>query len=54
MMMEVRPEAMGPFVIKRRLKIQGWISGGGMLSAVVAMLATSLCTDATAPPGSVP
>lgn len=42
MLMAVRPEVMGPFVIKRRLKILGWFSVAVMFSAVVAMLATSL------------
>ena len=42
MLMEVRPEVMGPFYIKRRLKILGWISVAVMFSAVVSVPATSL------------
>lgn len=42
MLMEVRPEVMGPFDIKRWLKILGWNSVAVMFSAVVTVLATSL------------
>jgi Mn2+/Fe2+ NRAMP family transporter len=39
MLIAVRPEIMGPFVIKRRLRILGWIGTGGMLAAVLIMFA---------------
>jgi NRAMP (natural resistance-associated macrophage protein)-like metal ion transporter len=39
MLMAVRPEIMGPFVIKRRLWILGWIGTGVMLAAVLIMFA---------------
>ena len=42
MLMEVRPEVMGPFDINRWLKILGRNSVAVMFSAVVAVLATSL------------
>ena len=41
MLMAVRPEVMGPFVIRRRLKVLGWLSVLVMLVAVVAMFITS-------------
>jgi NRAMP (natural resistance-associated macrophage protein)-like metal ion transporter len=41
MLMAVRPEVMGPFVIRRSLKVLGWLSVLVMLVAVVAMFITS-------------
>ena len=41
-LVEVRPEVMGPFDIKRWLKILGWNSVAVMFLAVVTVLATSL------------
>jgi Mn2+/Fe2+ NRAMP family transporter len=38
MLMAVRPELMGPFVIKRRLQVLGWVATAVMLVAVVAMV----------------
>ena len=38
MMMAVRPELMGPFVIKRRLQVLGWVATAVMLVAVVVMV----------------
>ena len=40
MMMAVRPEVMGPFVITRRLKVLGWLATGVMCVAVIAMFIT--------------
>ncbi len=40
MLMAVRPEVMGPFVISRRLKILGWLATLVMLLAVLAMFFT--------------
>ena len=40
MLLAVKPDVMGPFVVKRRLLVLGWISTGVMAAAVVAMLAT--------------
>ncbi len=40
MMMAVRPEIMGRFTIKRRLKALGWVATGVMAIAVTAMLAS--------------
>ena len=40
MLMAVRPEVMGPFVVTRRLKIMGWIATAVMFLAVVAMFIT--------------
>ena len=40
MLMAVRPEIMGRFVIKRRLRFLGWLATGVMALAVVAMLLT--------------
>jgi NRAMP (natural resistance-associated macrophage protein)-like metal ion transporter len=40
MRMAVRPDIMGPFVIKRRLQRLGWIATVLMALAVIAMLAT--------------
>jgi Mn2+/Fe2+ NRAMP family transporter len=38
MRMAVRPDIMGPFVIKRRLHRLGWLATAVMAMAVVAML----------------
>jgi Mn2+/Fe2+ NRAMP family transporter len=40
MLMAVRPEVMGRFVIRRRLRILGWLATGVMALAVAAMLLT--------------
>ncbi|HSN20848.1 MAG TPA: divalent metal cation transporter [Usitatibacter sp.] len=40
MLLAVKPDVMGPFVVKRRLLVLGWISTGVMAAAVIAMLAT--------------
>ena len=40
MMMAVRPEVMGAFVITRRLKFLGWFATGVMCAAVIAMFST--------------
>jgi NRAMP (natural resistance-associated macrophage protein)-like metal ion transporter len=40
MRMAVRPDIMGPFVIRRRLHRLGWIATGLMAVAVVAMIVT--------------
>ncbi|HUJ01079.1 MAG TPA: divalent metal cation transporter [Usitatibacter sp.] len=40
MLLAVKPDVMGPFVVKRRLLVLGWISTAVMAAAVVAMLAT--------------
>jgi Mn2+/Fe2+ NRAMP family transporter len=40
MMLAVRSDVMGPFTIKRRLRVLGWIATGVMAAAVVAMFAT--------------
>jgi Mn2+/Fe2+ NRAMP family transporter len=40
MLMAVRPDIMGEFVITRRLKILGWVATASMAIVVVAMLAT--------------
>jgi Mn2+/Fe2+ NRAMP family transporter len=37
MLMAVRPEIMGQFVITLRLKILGWVSTGAMTLAVITM-----------------
>ena len=37
MLMAVRPDLMGPFVIKRRLQVLGWVATAVMLVAVIAM-----------------
>jgi Mn2+/Fe2+ NRAMP family transporter len=37
MLMAVRPEIMGRFTIKRRLKLLGWLATGIMAVAVLAM-----------------
>ena len=41
MLMAVRPEVMGPFVIRRRLQFLGWLATVAMALAVVTMLVTS-------------
>ena len=40
MLLAVKPDVMGPFVVKRRLLVLGWISTMVMAAAVVAMIAT--------------
>ena len=40
MLMTMRPEIMGPFVLPRPLQALGWLSTAVMAAAVVAMLAT--------------
>ena len=40
MLLAVKPDVMGPFVVKRRLLVLGWISTAVMAAAVVAMIAT--------------
>ena len=40
MLLAVKPDVMGPFVVSRRLLVLGWISTAVMAAAVVAMLAT--------------
>jgi NRAMP (natural resistance-associated macrophage protein)-like metal ion transporter len=42
MLMAVRSDVMGPFVIKRRLKILGWLCVGVMFAAAVAMGVTAI------------
>ena len=39
MLMAVRPDLMGPFVIKRRLQVLGWLATVVMLVAVGVMFA---------------
>jgi len=40
MMLAVKPEVMGPFVITRRLRLLGWLATTVMALVVVAMIAT--------------
>ena len=40
MRLAVMPDVMGPFVIKRRLRVLGWLATAVMAAAVVAMFAT--------------
>ena len=40
MLMAVKPAVMGPFVVKRRLLVLGWVSTAVMGAAVLAMFAT--------------
>ena len=40
MLMAARADIMGPFVVKRRLKVLGWLATAAMAAAVVAMFAT--------------
>ena len=40
MLMAVKPQVMGAFVVKRRLRILGWFATAVMAAAVVAMFAT--------------
>ena len=40
MMMAVKPEVMGPFVVTRRLCVLGWLATGVMGAAVAAMFVT--------------
>jgi Mn2+/Fe2+ NRAMP family transporter len=48
MRMAVRPDIMGPFVIKRRLQRLGWFATVLMALAVVAMLATFVVPSSVA------
>jgi hypothetical protein len=41
MLMAARPEVMGPFVIRRRLKILGWLATTAMALVVLTMLVTA-------------
>ncbi len=45
MLMAVRPEIMGQFVVTRRLKWLGWLATGAMAAAVLTMLATAIPTS---------
>jgi NRAMP (natural resistance-associated macrophage protein)-like metal ion transporter len=40
MLLAVKPGVMGPFVVKRRLLVLGWVSTAVMAAAVIAMFAT--------------
>jgi NRAMP (natural resistance-associated macrophage protein)-like metal ion transporter len=40
MLLAVKPDVMGPFVVKRRLLVLGWLSTAVMAAAVIAMFAT--------------
>jgi Mn2+/Fe2+ NRAMP family transporter len=40
MKLAVKPAVMGPFTVRRRLRILGWLSVAVMAAAVLAMLAT--------------
>jgi Mn2+/Fe2+ NRAMP family transporter len=40
MLLAVKPDVMGPFVVKRRLLVLGWASVCVMAAAVAAMFAT--------------
>lgn len=40
MLMAVRPDIMGPFVIKRRLRVLGWLATAVMAAVVLAMVVT--------------
>jgi Mn2+/Fe2+ NRAMP family transporter len=42
MLMAARPEVMGRFVLRRRLKVLGWIATAVMALAVAAMTFTFL------------
>jgi NRAMP (natural resistance-associated macrophage protein)-like metal ion transporter len=48
MLMAARPEIMGPFTARRRLKNLGWLATGVMALAVVAMLLAFLAAPARA------
>jgi Mn2+/Fe2+ NRAMP family transporter len=41
MLMATRSEVMGPFVIRRRLKILGWLATAAMALAVITMVVTA-------------
>lgn len=45
MRMAVRQDIMGPFAIKRRLRILGWLATAIMAAAVLAMIGTWGMTD---------
>lgn len=40
MLLATMPDVMGPFVVRRRLLVLGWLSVGVMAAAVIAMFAT--------------
>ena len=40
MMLAAKPAVMGPFTVRRRLRVLGWLSVAVMAAAVVAMFAT--------------
>jgi len=40
MLLAVKPDVRGPFVVKRRLLVLGWLSTCVMAAAVIAMIAT--------------
>jgi NRAMP (natural resistance-associated macrophage protein)-like metal ion transporter len=40
MLLAAKPEVMGPFVVKRRLRVLGWLSTAVMAAAVIAMFMT--------------
>ncbi|HET9579115.1 MAG TPA: divalent metal cation transporter [Usitatibacter sp.] len=40
MLLATKPDVMGPFVVKRRLLVLGWLSTAVMAAAVIAMFAT--------------
>jgi len=44
MLMAARPEIMGRFTVRRRLKNLGWLATGVMTLAVIAMLLAFLTT----------
>src|SRR5438093_12459395 len=48
MLMAARPQIMGRFTVRRRLKVLGWLATGAMALAVVAMLLASLTSPAHA------
>jgi len=37
MLLAGKPEVMGPFIVKRRLKLLGWLAVAVMATAVIAM-----------------
>ncbi len=45
MLMAVRPEIMGPFVVKRRLWWLGWLATAAMALAVLTMLVIAIPTS---------
>src|SRR5258708_19621141 len=51
MLMAARPEIMGGFTVRRRLKNLGWLAPGVMALAVVAMLLAVFTPPPAPPPG---